>query len=67
MFPDEPYVAAALVFGFSHGEVWSIDTYWLRVREDGRRVLPTYAESDFRRTLVEYGEFLPPGGNKAAV
>jgi hypothetical protein len=64
MFPDEPYVAAALVFGFSHGEVWSIDTYWLRVREDGRRVLPTYAESDFRRTLVEYGEFLHRAGIK---
>jgi hypothetical protein len=54
---DDPSSALALVFAFTTGEIWSIDTYWLNVRADGQRVVPA-AEKDLRRALVEYGNLL---------
>jgi hypothetical protein len=54
----DPSSALAVVFVFTSGEVWSIDTYWLRPHSDGKKIVPAYAEGDFRRALVEYGSLL---------
>jgi hypothetical protein len=55
---DDRARAAALVYVFTTGEVWSNDTYWLLPRDNGERLVPAYAEQDFRRALVNYGSFL---------
>ena len=49
-------VARAIVFGFSSGEVWSIDTYWLEPK-DGKRNIPN-VDVYYRRALVAYADFL---------
>jgi hypothetical protein len=50
--------AMAVVFAFTTGEVWSIDAYWLRPLSDGRKLVPVYAEADFRLALVDYASLL---------
>jgi hypothetical protein len=54
---DEPSRALSVVFAFTKGEVWSIDTVWLKARDDGRAFVPN-VEHQYRKTLIEYGEFL---------
>jgi hypothetical protein len=47
------------------GEIWSIDSYWLRPHHDGQKIVPAYAEQNIRQTLVDYGSFLNRLGIKA--
>ncbi len=47
------------MYAFTTGEVWSIDTYWLMLRATPEeRLVPAYAEQDFRRAFVSYGSCL---------
>jgi hypothetical protein len=52
-------LAAALVFGFGRGEIWTIDTYWLKAcrNDKGQPTMPD-VEPSFRRALTDYGRFL---------
>ena len=54
--PETPDVACTLVFGFTAGEIWSIDAYWLQKR-DGRAFVPE-VDGSFRQALVAYGKLL---------
>jgi hypothetical protein len=56
VFSDAPELARALVFGFTTGEIWSVDTYWLLKRE-GPLVVPDVDQS-FRQALISYGKLL---------
>jgi hypothetical protein len=60
---DDPNTAVAVVFAFTTGEIWSIDTSWLR--PDGEKIVPAHAEKDIRQSLVDYGNFLDRLGIKA--
>lgn len=64
-FLDDPNSAIALVFAFTTGEVWSIDAYWLRPRDNGQKLVPAHAEREVRQALVDYGNFLDRLGIKA--
>jgi hypothetical protein len=49
--------ALSVVFAFTKGEVWSIDTIWLKRRDDGSEIVPN-VEHQYRQALTEYGQFL---------
>jgi hypothetical protein len=55
----------AIVFAFTSGEVWSVDTYWLEAFKDdkNRLTIPT-EDSAFREALKDYGRFLETLGIK---
>lgn len=55
---DDRTLAAALVYVFTTGEVWAIDTYWLMPRIDPKDRLVPQVDNDFRGALVSYGSFL---------
>jgi hypothetical protein len=61
--------ALAVVFAFTTGEIWSIDTGWLAPRGGGRRIVPAYAdvERDIRKALVGYAGFLDRLGIKPRI
>lgn len=55
--PD-PSSARSVVFAFSTGEIWAIDTAWLTPL-NGQRIVPTLQfERELHRALTEYGGFL---------
>jgi hypothetical protein len=55
----------AIVFAFTSGEVWTIDTYWLEAYSDdkGRPTIPA-EEQSFRTALTSYAGFLVKLGIK---
>lgn len=58
--PDNRGSALAIVFAFTTGEIWSIDTGRLAPRSHEERIVPAYTEveQDIRRTLVDYAGLL---------
>jgi hypothetical protein len=64
-FTDRRDSSRAIVFAFTTGELWSIDTYWLEAYKDnqGRPTVPT-DEKSFRNALLEYGKMLERMGVK---
>jgi hypothetical protein len=64
-FADRRDSSRAIVFTFTTGELWSIDTYWLEAYKDnqGRPTVPTDDKS-FRYALLEYGKMLERMGVK---
>jgi hypothetical protein len=59
----DPHSALSVAFAFTTGEIWSIDTAWLRSL-NGQRIIPTF-ERQLRRALTEYGGFLDRLGIRA--
>jgi hypothetical protein len=61
---DERQKARAVVYAFTTGELWSIDTYWLdAMTRENRNEVPN-VDQDFRNTLKDYGAFLAKLGIK---
>jgi hypothetical protein len=61
---DEQLSARAVVYAFTTGELWSIDTYWLdAMTHENRKAVPS-VEQDFRNTLKDYAGFLENLGIK---
>jgi hypothetical protein len=54
--PDAPNETCAIVFFFKSGEVWSVDSFYLNGR--GAAQLIPRMETDFKRALREYSDFL---------
>jgi hypothetical protein len=51
-------IAGAIVYAFTTGELWSIDTYWLHLLGSDKRNEVPQLDNELRQTLLEYGEFL---------
>jgi hypothetical protein len=50
--------ARAVVYAFTTGELWSVDTYWLEsMAREKRRIVPPVDEQ-FKVTLKDYSDFL---------
>jgi hypothetical protein len=57
-FADAQEKARALVYTFTTGELWTVDTYWLEsLRRDNRNAVPN-VDQQFRQTLKDYADFM---------
>jgi hypothetical protein len=57
-FADAREKARALVYTFTTGELWTVDTYWLEsLRGENRNTVPN-VDQQFRQTLKDYADFM---------
>ncbi len=64
-FPPQHEQIRAIVFAFTNGEVWGVDTYWLEAYKDqqDRPTIPA-VDADFQKAMKNYGRFLQTLGIK---
>ena len=55
---DQAETARSIIFGFTSGEMWAVDTYWLEANQQASQRNVPNVDAQYRQALVAYGNFL---------